>query len=75
MSVISSPSVTTSDVVQYLGKGSVVVTDATGKIGFYGAEPVVKATVTGARDDGTALASLLDALEALGLVVDSSTAT
>lgn len=75
MSVTSTPSVTTSDIVQYLGKGSVVVTDAEGKIGFYGAAPVAKATVTGARDDGTALQSLLVALAAAGLIVDNSTAT
>ena len=32
-------------------------------------------TVTGARDDGTALTSLLTQLEKLGLVIDSTTAT
>jgi hypothetical protein len=31
--------------------------------------------ITGARDDGTALASLLTALEDMGLITDSTTAT
>ena len=44
-------------------------------IGFYGATPAVKPTVTGARDDGTALADLLTELATLGLLTDSSTAT
>lgn len=41
--------------------------------GFYGATPVAKPEVTGSRSDGTALASLLTALETLGLITDSST--
>ena len=44
-------------------------------ISFHGVTPVAQQTVTGARDDGTALASLLTALEALGLIVDSSTSS
>lgn len=44
-------------------------------LGFYGAVGTVKPTITGARDDGTALASLLTALEDMGLLVDSSTPT
>lgn len=75
MSVTSTPSVTLSQVVQYLGKGSVVVTDASGAIGFYGATPGAKPAVTGARDDGTALASLLSALATLGLITDETTAS
>lgn len=35
----------------------------------------VPINVTGARDDGSALASLLTALATLGLITDSSTAT
>lgn len=59
-----------------VNNGHVFGQDSTDKIGFYGvATPVAKQTVTGARDDGTALASLLDALEALGLITDSSTAS
>lgn len=49
--------------------------DASDPISFYGATAVAKQSVTGARDDGTALASLLDALEALGLITDGSTAS
>lgn len=32
-------------------------------------------SVTGARDDGTALVNLLDALEKLGLIQDNTTAS
>jgi hypothetical protein len=43
-------------------------------IGFNGAGPVAKPTVTGAKNANPALASLLTALAAYGLVTDSSTA-
>lgn len=42
--------------------------------GFFGATPVGRQTVTGSRGDGSALASLLDALEALGFITDNTTA-
>jgi hypothetical protein len=45
-----------------------------GSVGFYAAGPVAKQTVTGSRGANAALASLLTALAALGLVTDSSTA-
>lgn len=44
------------------------------KLGFHGATAVAQQTVTGSRADGTALASLLTALDALGLIVDGSSA-
>jgi hypothetical protein len=47
---------------------------AANQLGFHGAEPVAQQTVTGSRADGTALASLLTALDALGLITDGSTA-
>lgn len=50
-----------------------MIFDSTG-LGFFGTAGVAKATVTGSRTDGTALASLLTALDAMGLVTDSSTA-
>lgn len=43
-------------------------------IGFYGTSAVAKQTVTGAKGSNAALASLLTALAALGLITDSSTA-
>jgi hypothetical protein len=47
----------------------------TEKIGFYGvATPVAKQTVSGAKGANAALGSLMTALAALGLVVDSTTA-
>jgi hypothetical protein len=67
------------------GAGGGNLTDATGattllqwrkngfnNIGFYGADPVTKQTVTGSRGGNAALASLLTALANLGLVTDSS---
>jgi hypothetical protein len=42
-------------------------------IGFFGTAPTTKPTVTGSRGDNAALASLLTALENLGLITDSST--
>jgi hypothetical protein len=42
-------------------------------IGFLGTNPVAKQTVTGSRGGNAALESLIDALEAYGLIVDSST--
>lgn len=44
------------------------------KIGFFGATPAVKATVSGAKGSNAALGSLLTALAAYGIVTDSSTA-
>ena len=44
------------------------------KIGFWNHAPVVQQTVTGSRGGNAALASLLTALAASGLVVDSSSA-
>lgn len=43
-------------------------------VGFYGAAPVARATVTGSRGGNAALASLLTALAGCGLIVDSTTA-
>ncbi|MFC7794671.1 hypothetical protein [Streptomyces cinereoruber] len=51
-----------------------VLDGAANKIGFYGATPVVQQTVTGSWSDGTALASFFNALVALGLVADDTTA-
>lgn len=42
--------------------------------GFYGASPVAKPTVSGAKGGNAALGSLLSALAGLGLITDSSTA-
>ncbi|WP_327592447.1 hypothetical protein [Streptomyces chartreusis] len=44
------------------------------QLGFHGAAPVARATITGSRTDGTALESLLDALAARGDFIDNSTA-
>jgi hypothetical protein len=42
-------------------------------VGFYGARPIARPKITGSRSDGTALANLLDKLEAMGLIVDNTT--
>jgi hypothetical protein len=46
----------------------------TGPLGFYGATPVSKQSVTGSRGGNAALASLLTALASAGLITNSSTA-
>ncbi len=51
-----------------------VLDGAANQVGFFGATPASKPTVTGSRADGTALQSLLTALATLGLITDSSTA-
>lgn len=43
-----------------------------GQVGFYGTAPQVQPTVTGSRGGNAALASLLTALDGLGLIVDGS---
>ena len=43
------------------------------KIGFLGANPTTKSSVTGSRNGNTALASLITALSAYGLLTDSTT--
>lgn len=43
------------------------------RLGFHGATPVARQTVTGSRSDGTGLASLLTVLATLGLIVDETT--
>lgn len=44
------------------------------QLAFHGATPVAQQTVTGSRGGNAALASLLTALDTLGLIVDSTTA-
>lgn len=43
------------------------------KVGFLGATPIARQTVTGSRASNAALASLLTALESFGLITDSTT--
>jgi hypothetical protein len=47
--------------------------EVTGNSGFYGTAPIAKPTVTGSKAGNAALASLMTALAALGLVIDSTT--
>jgi hypothetical protein len=46
---------------------------AANQLGFHGAPPVSRQAVTGSRADGSALASLLTALDTLGLIDDQTT--
>jgi hypothetical protein len=57
----------------YASMGKMNITAASG-IGFFGATPITKPTITGSKTDGTALASLIAALVAYGLIVDGTTA-
>ena len=53
---------------------AVTIGNAASDLGFHGAAAVAKQTVTGSRGGNAALASLLTALDALGIIVDSSSA-
>ena len=44
------------------------------QVGFWGATPIVRPAVAGSRSGNVALGSLVDALEALGLVTDGTSA-
>lgn len=75
MTITSTPAETLRNVEQVLGNGAIQVGDADSTVGFMGATPVGVQDITGARDDGTALLSLLEALVDLGLITDSTTAS
>ncbi|MFC8008643.1 collagen-like triple helix repeat-containing protein [Streptomyces cinereoruber] len=51
-----------------------VLDGAGNRLGFYGAAPAERPTITGSHSDGTAIASLIAALATLGLVTDDTTA-
>lgn len=46
---------------------------AEGMVGFTGATPIARQPISGSRSDGTALANLLTALAAFGLITDNTT--
>ena len=52
--------------------GYTVGPNSTDLIAFYGTTPVAKQTVTGSKGANAALASLMTALVALGLVIDTT---
>jgi len=56
------------------GAGAIQVGSATNRVGFYAGAGALKQTVTGAKGGNAALASLLAALVAVGLVTDTTTA-
>lgn len=57
----------------YFGAGgNVGLGSGASTIGFYGATPAAKPTVTGGKGANAALTSLLSALATLGLITDSS---
>ena len=53
--------------------GDIAIGGTGTQIGFLGAAPIARPTVTGSRGGNAALASLLTALATLGLLVDNST--
>lgn len=54
--------------------GNLLLGSAGASMSFYGAGPVAQPSVTGSRGGNAALASLLTALDALGLITDNTTA-
>ena len=63
--------VTNPTVISTLGTGGL---QFTGNLGFYTAPPVAKQTLTGAKAGNAALASVIAALAAYGLAIDTTTA-
>jgi hypothetical protein len=59
-------------VVLRSGNGAAVVIATQGGLGFQGSAAIAKPTVTGSRGANAALASLLTALAAYGLITDST---
>lgn len=55
------------------GTGLKIATSTSQKLGFWGATPVVKQTLTGSRATGAALVSIIAAGVAMGLWTDSTT--
>lgn len=66
--------VTGASVAPLLNPGNRMGRRIDGSVGFFGATPSLKPTVTGSRTDGTALTSALSALATLGLITNSTTA-
>jgi hypothetical protein len=54
--------------------GRLRVGESNHSMGFFGANPILKPTVTGSRGGNAALTSLLQQLAALGLITDNTTA-
>lgn len=52
--------------------GSKLGNSSTQKVGFWGATPIVKPTVTGSKGGNAALTDLLSKLASMGLIVDST---
>lgn len=63
-----------NNTVNCLGGGTKFGGAVTDKISFYGATPIVKPTVSGAKGSNAALASLLTKLASLGIIIDTTTA-
>jgi hypothetical protein len=63
----------TSIVLQDANPLPVVEVTSDTKLGFYGQTPTAKQNVTGSKGGNVALANLLTALAALGLITDSTT--
>lgn len=56
------------------GSGTKIGVSSNNLLGFWGATPVTRRTVTGSRASGAALASLLTQLDATGVISNSTTA-
>ncbi len=57
---------------QETADGTLVGRNTTSKVGFFGTTPVGRATVTGSKGSNAALTSLIAALVAQGLIIDST---
>lgn len=71
---LTPTSSTVADIKQIGGSGTTYLSMADAALGFFGASPVAKPTVSGSRGGNVALANLLTALANLGLITNSTTA-
>lgn len=65
---------TVADIKQIGGSGTTFISFRDAAMGFFGSTGTSRPTVTGSRASGAALASLLSALDTLGLITNSSSA-
>lgn len=65
---------TVADIKQIGGSGTTFLSFRDSAMGFFGSSGTSRPTVTGSRASGAALASLLSALDTLGLITNNTTA-
>jgi len=68
----STPYTATSTITETNGPNSVIGLNAADSVGFFGSAGVAKQTVSGLKGSNAALASLIAALVAYGIIIDTT---